>query len=149
MLNLADTLFERNNLDENIDDRAWWQALADLTAPAAGECASCGRRVCTTPSFCAVCLAADQKADGRKLPDHIPANWDDPDVSLNSLWSRFNGERRSTPQSTIEALLCCVRARGSAALREPANIERLAQCDERARREIDQRINKKLGGDNA
>jgi hypothetical protein len=47
---------------------------------------------------------------------------------------------RSTPQTTIEAILYCVGERGSAALKEPANIERLRQCDKAARAEIDRRM---------
>jgi hypothetical protein len=49
---------------------------------------------------------------------------------------------RSTPQSTIEAVLYCVRERGLAALREPTNLERLSQCDEEARARINERIAK-------
>ena len=49
---------------------------------------------------------------------------------------------RSTPQSTIEAVLYCVRERGLAALREPTNLERLSQCDEEARAQINERIAK-------
>jgi hypothetical protein len=49
---------------------------------------------------------------------------------------------RSTPQSTIEAVLYCVRERGLAALREPTNLERLSQCDGKARAQINERIAK-------
>jgi hypothetical protein len=48
--------------------------------------------------------------------------------------------RFPTPQSTIEAVLYCVRQRGAAALNEPANIARLLRCDEAAREQINQRI---------
>jgi hypothetical protein len=51
-------------------------------------------------------------------------------------------ERRPTPQSTIEAILYCVRTRGLAALKELANLERLHRCDAMAQAEIDQRIGK-------
>jgi len=47
---------------------------------------------------------------------------------------------RPTPQSTIEAILYCVRERGLAALKEPANLERLARCDDAARAQINDRI---------
>jgi hypothetical protein len=47
---------------------------------------------------------------------------------------------RPTPQTTIEALIYCVRERGLAALKEPANLERLSRCDEAALAEIDRRI---------
>jgi hypothetical protein len=51
-----------------------------------------------------------------------------------------NTRRYATPQSTIEAILCCVRVRGAAALKELANIERLSRRDEAAREQINQRI---------
>lgn len=42
--------------------------------------------------------------------------------------------------STIETIMCAVRARGVPALKEPANIERLSRCDAAARKEINRRI---------
>jgi hypothetical protein len=48
--------------------------------------------------------------------------------------------QRRTPQTTIEAIMYTVRARGVAALKEPANIERLSRCDGAAKDEINQRI---------
>jgi hypothetical protein len=51
-------------------------------------------------------------------------------------------KRRPTPQTTIEAIMYCVRERGPQALHESANIERLGRCDEAAISEIDQRIAK-------
>jgi hypothetical protein len=47
---------------------------------------------------------------------------------------------RATPQSTIDAIVYCVRVRGIAALEEPNNKERLARCDAAAREQIDERI---------
>jgi hypothetical protein len=47
---------------------------------------------------------------------------------------------RTTPRTTIEAILWSVRERGVQALREPANIERLLRCDSAARAEINERI---------
>jgi hypothetical protein len=47
-----------------------------------------------------------------------------------------------TPQSTIEAIMWCVRERGLAALDESANVERLSRCDEAARAEIERRCAK-------
>jgi hypothetical protein len=47
-----------------------------------------------------------------------------------------------TPQVTIEALIYSVRVRGLAALEEPANVERLARCDEAAKAQINKRISK-------
>jgi hypothetical protein len=48
--------------------------------------------------------------------------------------------QRPTSQPTIEAVLYCVRARGLAALKEPANIERLSRCDAAALAQIDARM---------
>jgi hypothetical protein len=47
-----------------------------------------------------------------------------------------------TPQVTIEAVMYCVRERGLAALREPANQQRLMKCDDAARAEVNRRIAK-------
>ena len=44
------------------------------------------------------------------------------------------------PSSTIETIMCTVRARGLSALKEHANIERLSRCDAAARKEINRRI---------
>jgi hypothetical protein len=49
---------------------------------------------------------------------------------------------RPTPQTTIEAIMFCVRDRGLSALQEPANKERLARCDKGAIAQIDARISK-------
>ena len=48
--------------------------------------------------------------------------------------------RRPTPKTVIEAIMYCVRARGLDALKEPANLDRLRACDERAHAEINERI---------
>jgi hypothetical protein len=48
----------------------------------------------------------------------------------------------STSQTTIEAVIYCVRERGLAALREPANRQRLMTCDNAARAEVNRRIAK-------
>ena len=48
----------------------------------------------------------------------------------------------STPQTTIEAVMYCVRERGQAALREPANQQRLMTFDGAARAEVNRRIAK-------
>jgi hypothetical protein len=47
---------------------------------------------------------------------------------------------RPTPQTTIEALMWCVRERGIQALQDPENIERLSRCDAAARKQINARI---------
>lgn len=67
----------------------------------------------------------------------------EPNVSIDSAYAQLNDCRRyPTPKSVVEAILYCVRVRGVAALKEPANIERLARCDQAARAEIDRRIAK-------
>ena len=60
-------------------------------------------------------------------------------MSLDALWELFN-RRRPTPQTTVEAVMLCVRERGLAALEEPANIERLSRCHASARAQINNRI---------
>jgi hypothetical protein len=65
------------------------------------------------------------------------------DISLERAWYELNDPRnRPTPQTVVEAILHCVRERGIAALKEPANLERLSRCDEAARVQINQRIGK-------
>jgi len=61
--------------------------------------------------------------------------------SLGAAYDRML-RNRSTPQATIEAVLYCVRERGFAALKEPANLERLLRCDEATRAQINDRIAK-------
>jgi hypothetical protein len=48
----------------------------------------------------------------------------------------------STPQTTIEAVMYCVRERGLAALCEPSNQQRLMTLDDAARAEVNRRIAK-------
>jgi len=66
------------------------------------------------------------------------------DDQVSAQWERramSNGAAMSnTSQSTIEAIVYCVRARGIAALQEPANEERLSRCDEAAMKQIRERI---------
>jgi hypothetical protein len=65
------------------------------------------------------------------------------DVSLDRAWNELNASRaRPTPQTTVEAIMLCVCECGIAALKEPANIERLSRCDKAAREQIDKRIEK-------
>jgi hypothetical protein len=45
--------------------------------------------------------------------------------------------RRPTPEATIEAIKHEVKTRGLAALKEPANRERLSRCDEAAHKALD------------
>jgi hypothetical protein len=59
--------------------------------------------------------------------------------------ARAKPENRPTLQTTIEAVMWCVRERGLGALKEPANVERLARCDAAAKAQIDSRIKKLIG----
>jgi hypothetical protein len=69
----------------------------------------------------------------------LPKNWDT--LSLDALWNALNDPSRfATPQSTVDAVLYCVRTRGMAALKEPANEERLSCCDAAAMKQIRERI---------
>jgi hypothetical protein len=61
--------------------------------------------------------------------------------SMDAMYWRLNDPKRwTTPQTTIDAIVHCVRERGAAALREAANVERLSRCDEAAHAEIKSRI---------
>jgi hypothetical protein len=62
-------------------------------------------------------------------------------MSIDALWHKLNDERqRPTPQTTIEAIMYCVRTLGTKALHEQANLERLNRCDDAALAQIDARI---------
>jgi hypothetical protein len=88
-------------------------------------CPTCGGLPCVNPNLCEACGRADRQRL-RQTP---------------------RTESRPTPQCTIEAILYCVRERGSAALQEPANLERLKLCDAAALAQIDARVAKlKRGG---
>ena len=65
----------------------------------------------------------------------------DQEKSLGAASERML-HNRPTPPVTIEAVLYSVRERGLAALKEPANLERLSRCDEAARAQINERIAK-------
>jgi hypothetical protein len=60
--------------------------------------------------------------------------------SLGDHHSQPLSGRCDTPQTTVEAIMHTVRARGISALREAANIERLSRCTSSARAEINERI---------
>jgi hypothetical protein len=85
------------------------------------------------------------------MPDHIdfdgikqaalPEDWNQ--MSLGALWDHLNRTHR-TPQTTIEAVVHCVGERGVAALKEPANIERLLRCDDGAKTKINERIARQI-----
>jgi hypothetical protein len=100
---------------------------------------TCGAAACVNPSFCAACRGADRRRTRSRHIDTIPHDWES--MSINALGQRFN-ERCPTPQSTIEAIMYCVRKRGLDALKEPANLQRLSSCDAEALTQIDQRITK-------
>jgi hypothetical protein len=76
---------------------------------------------------------------------NLPKKWDV--LSLGALWDNLNDPSRfATPQSTIEAILYCVRTRGLDALKEPNNVERLSRCDEAAMKQIRERIERMRQG---
>jgi hypothetical protein len=93
--------------------------------------------------------ASTDQAEGRRETADVVADSADEvcdmkldrKVSLRAACDRMLSSR-PTPQSTIEAVLYCVRERGLAALKEPTNLERLSQCDGEARAQINQRIAK-------
>jgi hypothetical protein len=65
------------------------------------------------------------------------------DISLDRAWHELNDpRRRPTAQIAVEAILHAVRERGTAALKERENVERLSRCDEAALAQIDARIAK-------
>jgi hypothetical protein len=114
-------------------------------------CRTCGCSPCVNPAFCRLCrrataeLAAERKAGRLQESEEIlrTRRLLAQDVSFEQAWFEVNDpQARPTPQVTIEAILHCVRERGLAALKEPANLERLARCDAAAKAQIDQRIGK-------
>jgi hypothetical protein len=117
---------------EAIHDLAWWAAERERAGTdwrsllltvmrAAGiisPCDVCELEPCMSPSFCQLAREADAKAQ-----------------SVRDVTDRER--RRPTPQTLVEAIKQSVRDRGVAALRERATRDRLAQCDNAARAEID------------
>jgi hypothetical protein len=108
------------------------------------ECPTCGADPCGTSGFCALCRKADtekrprQDAQFRRLRKQMH-----PGVTLEQAYREINDPKnRPTPQVTVEAIILTVRERGLAALKEPANIERLSRCDKAAMTQIEQRIAK-------
>src|SRR5262249_32891098 len=61
------------------------------------------------------------------------------EMSIDALYRDLN-KPSATPQATVEAIMVAVRERGLAALKDAANVERLARCDQAARAQINQRI---------
>ena len=117
--------------------------LDDVASPqvntAMSACETCGNNPCVNPSFCAASRKTDREIGQRRLPPGIPPDWGK--MSLDALWVQLSQARR-TPQTTIEAIMYSVRERGIAALKEPANVERLRRCDAAALAQIDARISK-------
>jgi hypothetical protein len=61
------------------------------------------------------------------------------EMSIDVLYRDLN-KPSATPQATVEAIMVAVRERGLAALKDAANVERLARCDQAARAQINRRI---------
>ena len=59
--------------------------------------------------------------------------------AFEALYRELN-KPSATPQATVEAIMIAVRERGLAALKDAANVERLARCDQAARAQINRRI---------
>jgi hypothetical protein len=88
-------------------------------------CDVCGQTPCASRSFCRVC----READGRNSAKFTP-----------------KPETRPTPVSIVDALIYCIKSRGVDALKEPANVGWLAQCDEQARERINKFVARVSGG---
>jgi hypothetical protein len=106
-------------------------------------CRTCGSSPCVNPSFCAASRRAD--ADRKRQRESVDVlrarRLLADDVSLERAWAEINDRSNyPTPQVTIEAILYCVRESGVAALKDPANVERLARCNESAKAQINKRI---------
>jgi hypothetical protein len=131
--------------------RAPQHARQPYPLSAMSTCRTCGVDPCVNRSFCSasrradVELAAQRKAGcQRESMEVLRARRLLADsISLERAWHELNDHHNHpTPQVTIEALMHCVRQRGLAALKEPANVERLARCDAAAKAQIDGRIKK-------
>ena len=61
------------------------------------------------------------------------------EMPIDALYRELN-KPRATPLATVEAIMIAVRERGLAALKDAANVERLACCDQAARAQINRRI---------
>jgi hypothetical protein len=85
----------------------------------------------------AVKVCATVRASQSPGPAFSVGDWNT--MSIDALYRALNSFR-ATPQTTVEAIMPAVRERGLAALEEPANVKRLARCDQVARRQINERI---------
>jgi hypothetical protein len=114
--------------------------MAEAVRPLADRaCDVCGTSPCLRPGFCAECRKADARRRSVRI-DLLPEGWDV--ISFGALCDQLARRLRGTPQSTVDALMCALRARGLPALKAPAGIERLLRCDTVARSEINKRIAK-------
>jgi hypothetical protein len=86
-------------------------------------CDICFFAPCFTPGFCSLC----REDEGRRLQAPVASP---------------KPKKRPTPQTTIGAIMWCVRERGPQALQEQENIERLGRCDDAAISEIERRLSK-------
>jgi hypothetical protein len=105
-------------------------------------CRMCGQNPCLNPRFCAACDRVERQHPRRETArtQQVRRLLAD-DVSLDRAYRELSDPRsRPTPEVTIEAILHCVRERGLQALKEPANVERLARCDDAAMAQINKRI---------
>jgi hypothetical protein len=118
-----------------------WHSLLLNTVRALGlvtPCPTSGCEPCPLPSFCQSCREADAKAAKHHDDPHLKRlrRLMDDDIGLERASVEVM-KGRPTPNATIEAIKQSVRDRGVTALKEAANRERLSQCDNAARAEID------------
>lgn len=64
------------------------------------------------------------------------------DQELDQVLRGVPVQGRPTPQTLVEAVMFSVREGGLGVLKEPATQERLLRCDEAARAQINERIDK-------
>src|SRR5262249_18776427 len=91
--------------------------------------------------------AADRRRGRAFLRERQRKNqdfWRMAEGSFDAVYARINDPRRfPTPQATIEAIMHCVRERGLPALEEPSIQVWLSECDEPARKQINERIERR------
>src|SRR5262249_47755564 len=112
------------------------EALVDLQPR---TCDVCECSPCETPTFCAECRRADARAEKPSEKTARLKRLMADDISIERAYEEML-RNRPTPQVTVEAILYTVRERGVAALKEPANLERLSRCDAAAKEQINKRI---------
>ena len=105
-------------------------------------CPTCGASPCINPAFCALCRDADRKVRG-SAGEHLNLlrKLMHPSVTLEQAYREIT-PRTDQRRRSVEAVILTVRDRGLAALKEPANVERLERCDAAAKAEIERRIAK-------